>query len=169
MNRTKTAIIIIALLFGLNAKSQTAIEGQAYAEVITALTAFENNQLSFGKFSVGINGGQLTLTPQGVLIVQGSVNAGGGLVQPGQFIITGHPDATYTIQLPSGPALLSNGNNQTMTVDNWTSDPQLGNGSNTLEGGSETVSIGATLFVGSIEENPTGIYTGTYSLTFAYN
>lgn len=169
MNRTKTAIILLALLFGLNAKSQTTIEGQAYAEVIMALTAYENNQLSFGKFSVGENGGQLILSTDGVLSVQGSIHHGGGTVQPGKFIISGHSEATFSIQLPNGPALLSNGNNQSMTVDNWIADLPSGNQSGILTGGTETVSIGATLNVGSIEQNPIGIYTGTYSLTFAYN
>jgi hypothetical protein len=169
MNRTKTALLLLSLLIGLSVKSQTAVEGQAYAEVIMALTAYENNQLSFGKFSVGETGGQLILSPDGVLSVQGSIHHGGGTVQPGKFIISGHADATFTVQLPTGPALLSNGHNHSMTVDNWNADPSIENLSGILSGGTETVSIGATLYVGPIEQNPIGIYTGTYSLTFAYN
>ncbi|WP_367328859.1 DUF4402 domain-containing protein [Lentimicrobium sp.] len=38
-----------------------------------------------------------------------------------------------------------------------------------LQQGQETVSIGATLQVGPIEDNPVGMYTGSFSLTFAYN
>ncbi|MGE5317217.1 MAG: DUF4402 domain-containing protein, partial [Chloroflexota bacterium] len=70
---------------------------------------------------------------------------------------------------PSGPALLVNSSNNTMTIDNWVSDPPAGTGAGILNGGTETVSIGATLTVGSLETNPVGVYTGTYSLTFAYN
>jgi hypothetical protein len=56
-----------------------------------------------------------------------------------------------------------------MVVDNWISDPPAGTGAGTLNGGQEIVSIGARLQVGSIEDNPVGMYSGTFSLTFAYN
>jgi hypothetical protein len=38
-----------------------------------------------------------------------------------------------------------------------------------LNGGSQEVKIGATLIVGSVNDNPKGIYTGTYFVTFSYN
>lgn len=169
MNRKITAIILLLLAVGLKGWSQSSITGQAYAEVIAALSAYENNQLNFGRFSPEVGGGQIILTPDGSRSVQGSVILGGGTAQSGQFIITGQPDATFSIQLPSGPALLVNSSNNKMTIDNWVSDPPAGTGTGTLNGGTETVSIGATLTVGSFEDNPVGIYTGTYSLTFAYN
>lgn len=170
MIRKVTALYVLLILLSLKGWSQSSVTGQAYAEVIAALTAYENNQMHFGKFSPEIGGGQIILTPDGVRIVQGSVVLGGGTAQPGKFIITGESDATYTIQLPSGPAILMlNGSSKTMTVDNWVSIPPAGVGSGTLTGGSETVSLGATLNIGSIEDNPVGIYTGTYSLTFVYN
>jgi hypothetical protein len=56
-----------------------------------------------------------------------------------------------------------------MIVNEWTSYPPAGNSSGTLNEGFEIVSIGASLVVGSIENNPVGIYTGSFSLTFAYN
>lgn len=169
MTRKLTAILLLFLVFALKVQAQSVITGQAYAEVIAALTAFENAQMSFGKFSPEIAGGQVVLTPEGARLVEGSVILGGGIAQPGKFIITGQPDATYSIQLPSGPALLINSSNNIMIVDNWVSIPPAGMGTGILDGGSETVSIGATLTVGSFEDNPVGIYTGTYSLTFAYN
>lgn len=169
MIRKLTALSLLLLLLVLKVQAQATINGQAYAEVIAALTAFENNQMSFGKFSPEIAGGQIVLTPEGARLVEGSVILGGGIAQPGKFIITGQPDATYSIQLPTGPALLANSSNNTMIVDNWVSNPPAGNGTGILAGGSETVSIGATLTIGSLDDNPVGIYTGTYSLTFAYN
>jgi hypothetical protein len=170
MNRKIIAMAVILMFFTFKGWAQATVSGQAYAEVIAALTAFENNQMSFGKFSPEVSGGQIILTTDGVRIAQGSVILGGGIAQAGKFIITGQPDASYTIQLPVGPALLvNNGSNNTMTVDNWVSDPPAGTGTGTLNGGTETVSIGATITVGSLAQNPVGIYTGTYSLTFAYN
>ena len=58
---------------------------------------------------------------------------------------------------------------RTMDVTNWVSDPPGGSGAATLPDGSLLVSIGATLSVGPIDENPVGIYAGTFQLTFAYN
>lgn len=169
MNRKLTAITLLLLVFAIKGWSQASVNGQAYAEVIAALSAYENNQMNFGKFSPETGGGQIVLTPDGIRSAQGSVALGGGTAQAGKFIITGQPDATFTIQLPVGPAILQNSSNNTMTIDNWVSDPPAGTGTGTLNGGTETVSIGATLNVGSFDENPVGIYTGTYSLTFAYN
>jgi len=168
MNRKLTAIILLVLMVAIKGWSQSSVNGQAYAEVIAALTAYENTQMNFGKFSPEVNGGQIVLTPDGVRTAQGSVILGGGTAQSGKFIITGQPDATYSIQLPVGPALLTNGSSN-MIIDNWVSNPPAGTGTGTLDGGTETVSIGATLNVGSLEQNPVGIYTGTYTLTFAYN
>lgn len=169
MNRKLTAITLLLLVFAIKGWSQASVNGQAYAEVIAALSAYENNQMNFGKFSPEVGGGQIVLTPDGIRSAQGSVALGGGIAQAGKFIITGQPDATFTIQLPVGPAILINSSNNSMTIDNWVSDPPAGTGTGTLNGGTETVSIGATLSVGSFEDNPVGIYTGTYSLTFAYN
>lgn len=169
MNRKLTAITLLLLVLAIKGWSQASVNGQAYAEVIAALSAYENNQMNFGKFSPETGGGQIVLTPDGIRSAQGSVALGGGTAQAGKFIITGQPDATFTIQLPVGPAILQNSSNNTMTIDNWVSDPPAGTGTGALNGGTETVSIGATLNVGSFDENPVGIYTGTYSLTFAYN
>lgn len=170
MNRRLLAISLVLMMFSFKGWTQSVITGQAYAEVIAALTAFENNQLHFGKFSPEVNGGQIVLSPDGVRTVQGSVILGGGTAQSGRFVITGQTDASYTIQLPIGPAeIMHNGSNKTMTVDNWVSNPPAGTGTGILIGGTETVSIGATLNVGPLEDNPIGVYTGTYSLTFAYN
>ncbi|MCB9014285.1 MAG: DUF4402 domain-containing protein [Lentimicrobiaceae bacterium] len=169
MNRILTAVLFILLVSG-KAWSQAAVTGQAFAEVIAALTATETSQMNFGRFSPETNGGQIVLTPDGVRSAQGSVVLGGGLAQPGIFNITGAPDATFTIQLPNEPAYLTHqGSNKTMQVTSWESNPPAGTGTGTLNGGEEIVSIGATLMVGSIEDNPVGMYTGTFSLTFAYN
>lgn len=38
-----------------------------------------------------------------------------------------------------------------------------------LQGGFQIVYVGATLKVGTIEDNPVGIYTGSYMITFDFN
>jgi hypothetical protein len=165
-----SAFVLFFLLFSCKVWSQAAVSTQAFAEVIAALTATETAQLHFGKFSPEINGGQVILSPDGVRSVQGSVILGGGSSSPGRFYITGEPEATFSVQLPNGPIeLINQTTNQTMQVNDWVSDPPAGTGTGVLAGGSDIVSVGATLYVSSMQDNPVGIYTGTFSLTFAYN
>jgi hypothetical protein len=60
-------------------------------------------------------------------------------------------------------------NSKTMTVANWVSDPQQGMGIILPERGTQVVLVGATLVAGTSYDNPVGVYTGTYSITFGYN
>ena len=169
MTRILTTILLL-LLFSAKVWSQASVTAQAYAEVIAALTATETSQMNFGRFSPEIEGGQIVLSPSGERNSMGSVILGGGNAQPGIFTITGEPEASFSIQLPTGPAYLTHqGSSNAMQVTDWQSDPPSGTGSGTLAEGYQNVSIGATLIVGSMQENPVGMYTGTFSLTFAYN
>jgi hypothetical protein len=56
-----------------------------------------------------------------------------------------------------------------MQVSDWVTIPENGDTGIRLDGGVQTVLVGATLKVGSLDENPKGIYTGSYQITFAYN
>lgn len=168
---TRKFILLLVLgLIGGRVWSQAAITGTAYAEIIAALTANETTRMHFGKFSPEVQGGQIILSPDGNRTTNGSVILGGGISQPGVFTITGQPDATFSIQLPQQPAYLTRpGTNNTMMISEWQSDPPAGQAYATLESGIQLVSIGATLNVGSIQDNPVGMYTGTFNVTFAYN
>ena len=149
---------------------QTNITATAIAQVIAALTATEISQLNFGRFSPETQGGVLLLTPDGVLTTQGTVIPGGGAHSSASFNITGEPNATFSIILPSGPAILINNlNSKTMQVTGWQSIPAPGVGVGKLAGGSVTVQIGAALNIGDLNANPVGIYTGSYTITFSYN
>lgn len=163
-------LICLSLLLSISARSQSTITAQAFAEVIAALTATETAQLNFGRFSPEVQGGQVIVTPSGVRSATGSVVLGGGTSSSGKFYITGAPDATFSIQLPTEPSyLLHQNSNKTMVVSNWSSVPAAGEGTGILVNGEQYVNIGATLMVGSLIDNPVGMYAGTYELTFAYN
>jgi len=56
-----------------------------------------------------------------------------------------------------------------MIVDEWVSIPAPGAGTGSLQNGSQTVYVGATLNVGTLNDNPAGIYTGTYEISFDFN
>ena len=166
-------LIVISLLLITSSKdvlSQSNVTAQAFAEVIEALSATETDQLNFGRFSTETNGGNIIISPDGNRSSQGSVILVNGPHSPGKFQVTGAPEASFVIQLPDGPSpLIHQGSNKTMMVESWISDPPVGEGPATLTNGSQLISIGATLSVGSYDENPVGMYSGTFQLTFAYN
>lgn len=162
--------LLVILSFSSRAFSQASITAQAFAEVISALTATETSQLNFGKFSPEVQGGQVIVTPDGIRSTNGAVILSGGIAKSGIFYITGTPEAMFSIQLPNGPAVLTHQNSsKTMMVNNWISYPNAGNGTGVLANGQQFVYLGATLNVGSILDNPVGLYSGAFNLTFAYN
>jgi len=177
MKRLRLNLIsLICLLFAtaIVAEAQppmsSTVTGHITAEVINTLSAIETSQLSFGKFSPGPQGGDLILTPQNTISVLGSVWPGSGTHNAASFYVTGDPGIAYTITLPASPVTISHmGSARTMTVEEWRSVPEATPGAGMLENGSQTVYVGATLKVGNLNDNPVGIYTGTYSITFDFN
>ena len=144
--------------------------GHITAQVITTLAAVETSQMNFGKFSPGPQGGELVLTPDNNISVMGSVWTGSGSHNAASFYVTGDPGVAYTISLPAEPVKITHmGTARTMTVEDWRSVPEPTPGAGMLEDGSQTVYVGATLKVGTLNDNPVGIYTGTYTITFDFN
>lgn len=146
-----------------------SVTGHITAQVITMISAVETSQLNFGKFAPGAQGGELIISPESTVAVMGSVWPGTGSHNAASFYVTGDPGVAYTITLPSGPVKITHmGTAKTMTVENWTSSPSSEPGAGTLENGSQTVYIGATLKIGTLTDNPVGVYTGTYTVTFDF-
>ena len=149
---------------------QASTTGHVFAEVIAAFSAVETSEMNFGRFSPGPFGGQIILTPQGSVSVMGSVATGSGIHNAASFYVSGDSYTSFSITLPKSPATLTNTTNaKTMIVSNWVSVPSPGPGGGTLEDGFQTVYVGATLEVGMLSDNPVGIYTGTYTVTFDFN
>lgn len=177
MKKQLLSFITFLLLLGITGlrmhaqnPMQASVTGHIFAEVITAFSAVETSQLNFGRFSPGPLGGKLILDPRGAISVIGSVVHGGGLPNAASFHVTGDNNYSFSISLPNTPAILTNtANAKTMTVSDWVSVPSPGAGAGTLQNGSRTVYVGATLEVGLISDNPVGIYTGTYTVTFDFN
>jgi hypothetical protein len=145
-------------------------EGHITAEIIPVFAASETAQMSFGRFNPGPQGGEIVLTPFGSISVLGSVFVSTGGHNAGSFYLTGGESNTFSITLPSSPVILTNmSNSKTMLVENWLSVPSAGIGTGILQNGFQVVNVGATLKVGTLGDNPIGMYTGTYSITFDFN
>jgi hypothetical protein len=102
--------------------------------------------------------------------VLGSIYKGTGTHSAARFYVSGDVDASFTITLPSSPVILTNMTNaKTMRIEDWVSDPAAGLGTGKLQNGFQIINVGATLKVGTLNDNPVGIYTGTYLITFDFN
>lgn len=144
--------------------------GHVIAEIIPVFSASETSQLNFGKFSPGPQGGMIIITPQSTISVIGSVFKGVGSHNAASFYVSGDADAAYSISLPASPVILTHTSNaKTMLIQDWVSEPEQGIGTGTLQEGFQVVYVGATLKVGTLYDNPVGIYTGTYTVTFDFN
>lgn len=143
--------------------------GQIIAEIVPVFSARETSQLNFGRFSPGPEGGRIILTPQNTISVQGSVFKGSGNYNAASFYVSGDVDAAYSISLPVSPVILKHiSDAKTMIVEDWMSVPAPGTGTGMLQNGFQVVYVGATLKVGTLYDNPAGIYTGTYNITFDF-
>jgi hypothetical protein len=100
----------------------------------------------------------------------GSVYEGSGMHSSATFYVTGDVDASYSISLPSTPVILTHiSSAKTMQVKDWVSIPTPGIGAGKLQNGFQVVYVGATLKVGTLNDNPVGVYTGTYTISFDFN
>ena len=152
------------------AQATASATGQIFAEIISIFSASETAQMNFGRFAPGPQGGEIILTPENTISTLGSIYKGPGTHNAATFYVTGDVDAAYTITLPASPVILSHvSSSRTMSVENWASTPAPGIGAGMLQNGFQIVSVGATLKVGTLNDNPVGIYTGSYTITFDFN
>lgn len=135
------------------------------ALALAPMLIINTQPLTFGKFVAG-SGGTLTASPAGGRSASGGVTlVPSGPGAAAQFSVSGDPNLTYAIGLPiNGAVSLSSGANN-MAVNNFTSTPgptgMLGGG------GTQALSVGATLSVGAGQ--PPGNYTGSFNVSVDYN
>lgn len=166
-------VLLIFLIFTRTSAQATlsaSTTGHVIAEIIPVFSASETAQLNFGRFAPGPQGGKLILTPQSTISVLGSVYKGTGSHNAASFYVSGDVDAAFSVSLPSEPVILKHTTtSKTMSIDEWFSDPAPGIGAGMLQNGFQVVFVGATLNVGTMNDNPVGIYTGSFTITFDFN
>lgn len=171
----RNCICLLLLIYpSLHLQAQNVVfvsaTGHVMAEVIPVYSAVETAQLNFGRFSPGPMGGEIILSPESTINVLGSIHVGSGVHNAASFYISGDNDVSFTITLPTNPVVLKHiSSSKTMTIEKWISKPINNPGSGILQNGEQTVLIGASLKVGTLNENPIGIYAGTYTITFEFN
>ena len=161
-------VSIVMLLFASSAFAQVTASATATATIVTPIAITKDVDMNFGNVAVNASVGTVVLTPAGARSATGGVSflaATPGTITAASFTVTGLAGATYSITLPAGALTITSGAN-TMTVDTWTSSPTP---TGTLTGGTETLTVGATLNVGASQ--PAGTYvSGTpFDVTVNYN
>jgi len=163
------AIVLLAFAASTFAQGVTA-SASATATIVTPIAITKTVDMNFGNLAVNATPGTVVLTPAGGRSATGGVSflAGTpGTITAASFDITGLGSATYSITLPAGATTIDDGASHTMTVDNWTSNPTP---TGTLSaGGAQTVTVGATLYVGA-SQFP-AVYTSAtpFDVTVNYN
>jgi Domain of unknown function (DUF4402) len=163
---------------GALAQSSATATGTATATIIRPITMTAPVHLAFGNVVPGASPGTLVLaatsgTPTPT--VTGGVTQPGtqiGTVTAAEFDVAGEGGFTYTITLPTGAATISDSSSDVMTVDTWTSSIATTAGAGHLSGtagnaGAQVFYVAGTLHVAA-NQAPAN-YTGTFSVTVAYN
>ena len=112
----------------------------------------------------------MTVVPAGTRTASGLTlpTATPGTVGAAIFTVTGLANATYGITLPAGPITLTGPASATMTVGTFVSNPVAGSGSGLLSAtGTQDISVGATLNVGTSQT--AGTYTNATGLSVTVN
>lgn len=153
-------ILLLSLFISTESHAATAV-GTANGRVVTPIAVTAGTALEFGSFAASGTAGtinQAGVTTGGVLAI-----SSGASRSAGTFTVTGEATAntSYTFTLPETITLSSGANSMTATLSYANGD-----GSRTLVGGSDVVTVNGVLAVGV--NQVAGAYTGTYNVTAVY-
>lgn len=176
-NRTALKAVAFAsvmVLGGIGNAQAADGTGTANATVVRPITITASSpNLRFGSFSTSAAGQTVAIATDGTRMLTGAVGVGSGQNAFGaaSFTVGGEGALTYAITLPSttdittGTGLAA----ETMAVSSFVSNPS---GTGTLSGtagtaGTQTLLVGATIT--TVASQVAGIYSGTFTVTVAYN
>lgn len=155
------------LAFSAGAFAQATATSNAYATIITPIAITNDAEMYFGNIAVNNTAGTVVLATDDSRTVTGgcTLPAVTGTVNAAAFTITGETDATFTITVNEASITLS-GPGTDMTVNNWTlslASP------GTLTGGTQNLTVGATLNVGASQAAGDYVSGTPFSVTVNYN
>ena len=134
------------------------------AAAVLPLVVTTQSNLGFGQIVATPTPGTVIVSPSGGRTPTGGVVLGNGFgVSAASFAVTGDANAVYSITLPSDCTLSAGGSSD----DRHRLHQQSRRLGQFETSGTETVTVGATLHVGSGQAS--AAYSGTYAITLAYN
>ena len=163
---TKLMIISLIIAGAQSTVDATTSTSTISANVVKAISLTNLSGIVFGDISAGTSTGTVAIDPTSARTASGGATINTAL--PGNaatFEITGAPNAVFAVTLPAS-VLITSPSGDSMVVDGFSSTPAGGSG--LLDNsGKQTLSIGSTMHVGSLQ--PLGAYTGTMEIDVNYN
>lgn len=140
----------------------------ANATIITPITITKVNDLNFGNVVATTAGGTVVLSPASARTESGvQLSAVTGTVSAASFTVTGQDAYAYTVTLPANGYAITTGAGtapETMTLSAFTSDS-----TGVLTGGTQTLSVGATLNIVANQSAGTYIGAAPFDVSVNYN
>ena len=154
----KKLIVFAIAILGFTVVSFGQVTGSASssATIIAPISITKTVDMNFGSIAVSTTAGTVQLTPAGVRNITGGITLPNvtGTVAAASFTVGGEGTSTYSIILPASNTIRVGLNGATMLVDGFSSTPS---GTGALTGGTQTLTVGATLHVAGSQAN--GLYT----------
>jgi len=172
----KLFILFIAVAgFGVSSYAQnsaTATGVSAGATIFAPIAITNPVALNFGAAKAdGAATKTVILATSGTRTGTATTATIGTAASAARFDVTGTANATYSITVPSDGTVTLTGPGTDMPVSSFVSALSAGGanvGTGTLSsGGAQSVYVGATLTIGIAQTS--GVYSGTYDVTVAYN
>lgn len=164
-NSLRLAVVgaLAAASFASSAQAATSATGTATAEVLSTLTVTNTSALQFGQIAAN-NGGTVSVNANGSASASGSI-VSTGTRAPATFAVTGSPNASVIVTLPSGPINLTrSGGSETMAVSAFNTDPS--GGFQLDSSGAGNFAVGGTLTIAA--NQVPGSYSGSFSVSVEY-
>ena len=162
-----SAIAILVIGFAASSNAQSTASASASATIISPISITKTVDLNFGNVGASALAGTVTITPAGARSVTGgaSLPSTAGTVAAASFDVAGQSNYTYAITLPASVVISSGPDN--MTVNGFTNN--VGPIGTLSAGGTQTLTVGATLNVGATQAAGTYISATPFDVTVNYN
>ncbi len=166
--RTSALVLVGALATtALFAQNTSTIQGSARVEIISPIDIELVSNLSFGTLLADVSTTELVVPPDG----PSNFTAGGRGSQANlgawaaQYQVTGEPSTSFNVVLPEMVYLTHGEDGGQLQVHSFSTN--LGENAALDSSGFAELAVGATLKLGQLQKS--GIYTGTFDITVAYN
>lgn len=163
-----TGLLFLLVSISCGSFAQGTASAAISATIVSPIGLEKSVDLDFGNVAAGNSAGSVLLNPDGTRVTNGgsALPNPSGNVTAAKFTVTGAPNFTYSIILPSTLQAVQNGP-ENMTVDSFSSDPPLTG--NLGAGGSQELRVGARLNVGAYQPEGTYLSLNDFIVTVNYN
>ncbi|KQW82943.1 DUF4402 domain-containing protein [Brevundimonas sp. Root1279] len=166
------ALAVVAFAAPALAQSSVSTTGQGSITVIRPLTVTKNADLKLGTVVRPTTGsGTVAVSAAGVRSVTGGVVglSSGDTPQAAQFTVDGEGGQSVSVTVPATFTMANGSDTLTVTTNNNLSGSAAAQTLSNAGGaaGSLSFKVGGTVPVAS--NAPTGVYTGTFTVSAAYN